>query len=324
MQAPQWGGKRNIKKYTISENSSYQNNNNLTGDIKSPSCCTQLTGVKNMNKYPIHPMADVFPMLQEDELTALSESIKQNGLRHSIVTAVVDGEIMVIDGRNRLSACELAGIEPAYIEYEGNVADYIYDENITRRHLTISQAAIGEALLFPKGRKNNQHSKVASPDTMRSGASRDTMRYARKLVDPENNATDLVEQVKKGPLTVGAAYKELTNRQGGYNAIETRLKELKENAPDLAELVNSGQAINEVYASYTERKTADRLSKITILNDLRSVHAFLGKIKSPERARHILDAIYSEHLTGATPEEEVIKLKDLISSINILYEEAKL
>ncbi|VAW83144.1 hypothetical protein MNBD_GAMMA12-2638, partial [hydrothermal vent metagenome] len=46
---PQWGGKRNIKKYTISENSSYQNNNNLTGDIKSPSCCTQLTGEKTMD-----------------------------------------------------------------------------------------------------------------------------------------------------------------------------------------------------------------------------------------------------------------------------------
>jgi ParB-like chromosome segregation protein Spo0J len=59
----------------------------------------------------IHPAADVFPMLPDDELAALAEDIKQNGLMYPIVTAV-DG--ILIDGRNRLRACEMVGVEPIW------------------------------------------------------------------------------------------------------------------------------------------------------------------------------------------------------------------
>jgi len=59
-------------------------------------------------------------------------------------------------------------------------------------------------LLFPKGRQGTgKKTDLTSRGFTGSGKKigESLLRFARKLVDPENNATDLVEQVKKGPLT---------------------------------------------------------------------------------------------------------------------------
>lgn len=271
-----------------------------------------------------HELAGALPMLGEEELQLLADSIKERGLNHPIVIKVIDGEDYLIDGRNRLAACRLADVEPTFIEWMGDVASFIYSVNVARRHMTLSQSAIAEALIFPKGKQGKgKKTDLTSPDndgSRKIGA--DTMRFARHLVN-DDGAKDLIEQIKKGSMTVSAAYKNLKSRQDELNIVKKQLKELKENASDLFESVRLGQPINEVYASYQERKAADRLSKLAILNDLRFAHAFLGKIKDAERARHILNAINSEYLTGSTPEEEKAKINSLLESITILKEEAK-
>ena len=66
---------------------------------------------------PLHPIADLFPMMTDDELANLAADIKANGLIHPIV---VDKDGLVIDGRNRDRACEIAGIEPAVVAFEGD------------------------------------------------------------------------------------------------------------------------------------------------------------------------------------------------------------
>ena len=48
-----------------------------------------------------HPACLLFPRLADDELRALADDIRQNGLLNPIVT--LDGAIL--DGRNRLAAC---------------------------------------------------------------------------------------------------------------------------------------------------------------------------------------------------------------------------
>jgi hypothetical protein len=61
---------------------------------------------------PVHPAADLFPMLGRDELLELGEDIKKNGLRCPIVIWSRDkyGTEYLLDGRNRLEAMELAGL----------------------------------------------------------------------------------------------------------------------------------------------------------------------------------------------------------------------
>jgi len=61
-------------------------------------------------KRPVHPIADLLPMMTGEELANLAVDIKANGLIHPIV---VDRDGLLLDGRNRSMACEIAGIEPA-------------------------------------------------------------------------------------------------------------------------------------------------------------------------------------------------------------------
>ena len=86
---------------------------------------------------PVHPIADLFPMMTDEELANLAADIKANGLIHAIV---VDKDGVIIDGRNRDRACEIAGIEPATVLFEGDdPRAYIIASNISRRHQIIAE-----------------------------------------------------------------------------------------------------------------------------------------------------------------------------------------
>jgi len=89
---------------------------------------------------PIHPAAEIFPMMSEAALNELAEDIKENGLLHPIVRH----EGQVIDGRNRLTACQRAGMPPTFIEWSGtgSVVAWILSTNLHRRHLTDQQRAM--------------------------------------------------------------------------------------------------------------------------------------------------------------------------------------
>jgi hypothetical protein len=92
----------------------------------------------NRDVLPIHPVADMFPLMQGAEFDQLVADIKQHGLRERIVTY----DDKIIDGRNRALACEKAGVEPQYRPFQGepkDVVPFIISANIHRRHLTAEQ-----------------------------------------------------------------------------------------------------------------------------------------------------------------------------------------
>ena len=66
--------------------------------------------------YPFHPIAAIFPLLEGDELNALAADIKDNGLREPCW--LYEGKIL--DGRNRKTACTLAGVDPTFREFTGD------------------------------------------------------------------------------------------------------------------------------------------------------------------------------------------------------------
>jgi hypothetical protein len=87
----------------------------------------------------IHPVAMMFPEMSDGELAELANDIKENGLIEPIWTHADK----VIDGRNRLAACQIAGVEPTFREWKGNgsLVGFVMSLNLHRRHLTASQKA---------------------------------------------------------------------------------------------------------------------------------------------------------------------------------------
>ena len=111
------------------------------------------------DKYKVHPAADVFPMMSDDELAELGEDIKANGLKSRSPSGTRQGNAsltVLIDGRNRMEAMERVGIDlAAYAPFtcgpysgkehkkfiDGDPVAYIFGLNIHRRHLTKQQHA---------------------------------------------------------------------------------------------------------------------------------------------------------------------------------------
>jgi hypothetical protein len=82
-------------------------------------------------------------MLPDDELSDLAADIRDNGLHEPIwLWNEPDVCLWLLDGRNRLAACKLAGIEPATRFYTGaDPIGFVIAENLKRRHLTTGQKA---------------------------------------------------------------------------------------------------------------------------------------------------------------------------------------
>jgi ParB-like chromosome segregation protein Spo0J len=105
-------------------------------------------------KRPVHPIADLFPMMDDEELAKLAADIKANGLIHPII---VDEDGPLLDGRNRSMACEIAGIEPAVVVFEGDDPKaYIIASNIARRHMSKGQQAMVVAMIYPEPAKTKR------------------------------------------------------------------------------------------------------------------------------------------------------------------------
>lgn len=150
-----------------------------------------MSGVETIGGWRVHPAASWFPMSSTETLDALAEDIKKNGLREPIVfgqywpdpyevlrahgvevedgadiegvdfgevanTALSTPELVLLDGRNRLTACLRVGVEPDFETHipgdtlqrdsdsegwEEFVVDWIMSKNLLRRHLSSGERA---------------------------------------------------------------------------------------------------------------------------------------------------------------------------------------
>lgn len=99
-----------------------------------------------------HPAAELFPMLGDEQLTELAADIRARGLVEPIVSLEVDGEVLILDGRNRYRASLIAGVEPRVLAWDGtggSPVGYVLAKNIHRRHLSPSQRAAIAVDLLP-------------------------------------------------------------------------------------------------------------------------------------------------------------------------------
>jgi ParB-like nuclease domain len=198
----------------------------------------------------VHPYADRWPMRTADEIENMAASIAANGQRLPIILTP-DG--VLVDGRNRLRACEVANVEPKFevrhdLTTPMSVAEFVWDVNgDLRRHMPKGALAVMAALKPGPQRALSAH----------SGLSEGYINKARQVIEFCDD--DVVQAVIDGHTALNDAYTEAQQIKATVQAEEIaerkrkaeekaraereakQLHDLRANRPDLDDLVEEGR-----------------------------------------------------------------------------------
>jgi len=159
-----------------------------------------------VSEWRVHPAAAIFPLLEGAEFDSLVADIRANGLHEAVWLARDD---RILDGRNRLRACEAAGVEPRFRTYEGDdPLAFVLSLNLLRRHLDESQTAMVAARManLEPGRPSEKAQICAVSQgeaAERTRVSRRTVQHATKVL--LGGAEELVAAVDQGLVAVSDA-----------------------------------------------------------------------------------------------------------------------
>lgn len=277
---------------------------------------------------PVHPAAEVFPMLPPDELAELAEDIRANGLQHPIV--VKAGKL--IDGRNRLAACAMAGVEPRTVELNGqDPTAYVLSTNIARRHLTKGQRAMATAMLYPTAEDGGRGRK----SSLNEGFGSAYLSQARKVLDklPEvafdvlagkvslNDAYDLARAAEDE--TADDAAQRKARKGAEAEARSRRLDAVAEVDAGLAEAVKDGRTkLDDAEAIANEKRARLEACRSTAALLLRDLKLAGTAYRKPSFRQTILDHAV-EHIQAEAQRGAVIDaLNDAAALIQELIERA--
>ena len=194
---------------------------------------------------PIHPAAELFPLIEGDDFEELVADIAANGLLEP-VWVTVDGDLL--DGRNRVRACHRTGRQVTIRTYEGSdPVGLVVSLNLKRRHLTTGQKAMlaleveelispgrgartdlrGDELLADRREVSARERWSSERAAAVAGTSGRAVSRAKRVREA---APELAEQVAAGTLALDKAEREVKTR-------EARIREQarQESAAALAE-----------------------------------------------------------------------------------------
>ena len=187
----------------------------------------------------IHPAAELFPLISDGQLHDLAEDIRANGLREP---CWLNRDGVLLDGRNRIRACQKAGVKPDFRQYDGDdEVGFIVSLNLRRRHLNEDERAFLAVGLIPlyeeQGRAAMAHAGAsAAPGRPEKGgaglphlsrdeaarsraqAAKDVNVAARRVAQAKRiaeHAPDLIPQVTSGAVTISRAETIVKNRAAG-------------------------------------------------------------------------------------------------------------
>lgn len=184
-------------------------------------------------EYKYHELANIFPLIEGEEFEKLVDDIQANGLLNPIV--LYEGQIL--DGRNRYNACQQAGVQPLFVEYDGDSPrEYVLSLNLTRRHLTESQRAlVGAKLANMKSGTRTDRPRENSTEVSNTEASKKLnvsnfiIKQAKKVL--RESPQEVIQAIEKGELTVNKAIGNLKKK--------ARLADLQKQAEEISQLKNN-------------------------------------------------------------------------------------
>lgn len=162
-------------------------------------------------KKQAHEYASIFPMATDDELREMANDIEKRGQLNAIIT--LDGK--VLDGRNRLRACEMVNAVPHFVEYTGiDPLGDVLSWNLHRRQLTSSQRAIVATKLatMKQGARNDLEPYANLRNVSQEQASK-SLGVSTRLVQQakviERESPELAKEVEAGRITISAAHEQI-------------------------------------------------------------------------------------------------------------------
>lgn len=216
---------------------------------------------------PVHPAANVFPMLPDDELHELAEHIKAHGQQQPIVICNTESGTVLLDGRNRRAACKLAGVEPRHETYSGpDLVGYIVGANAKRRNLSKSQLAMAIAKCYPEPEKGGRGKRNSLVAKWFSGA---LLSQARRVL---RDRPDLAEKVLAGTWPLQAAYHTVNARARRSHAHEQHVEpvDVAKATEQPSSAVNGEEPSAETVANATAPSPVDAVAALAAADEQRA------------------------------------------------------
>lgn len=211
----------------------------------------------------VHPLAAEFPMIGADELADLAQSIADHG-QYDPITLTPDG--VLLDGRNRLAACALAGVEPKFETFDGDPVPFIVGKNATRRNLSAGQRAMAVARgmwergLWDHGAGRWGQSTAGVVADATTQVSRIDLARCGAI---QAHSLNLARDVLAGTAALRATYDAVLTAQAEQDEQHRRTEILREHRPSLLRLVaddSDAMTLESAWAAY-EKETEEEREK---------------------------------------------------------------
>lgn len=163
--------------------------------------------------YKAHPLAETFGIADDEKIEEMADSIRKIGQINPIL--LIDE--LVLDGRDRLRACKLAGVEPTVRQYDGP-RDFVALQNVVnalnrdRKHFSKSQLAMAAFRQTSLAQEKAPELFEVPPDAEGNGkatlkAAAETLGVSERMVDlastvSRSGAAALVKAVEEGKVSV--------------------------------------------------------------------------------------------------------------------------
>jgi ParB-like chromosome segregation protein Spo0J len=193
-----------------------------------------------------HPIANVWPLMDDDKLSQLAEDIRANGLINPIWTY----EGKVLDGRNRYKACLLASVKPTFTDYTGDSpASFAVSLNDHRRHMNKGALGAVAVELLPHFEQEAAVRKKATEGRPKKTDGNKPIQRVEEVID--------LPLVKKEPPSIEVAAKAVgTNRQYVADA-----KKIKAADPEVFDRLKSGKVTMQNAKREVAKKPTDAWRK---------------------------------------------------------------
>lgn len=255
----------------------------------------------------VHEYADRWPMRPADEIEAMAASVRERGQRFPII---LSAHGVLVDGRNRLRACELAGVEAWFEVREDLTTDeaivaFIWDANGDRRDMSKGAKAMlaalgpGRADLLSKS-VDVAHAYVSKARQVIQWCDDDMV--AEVIADrlPLNAAYEQAQQIKATAQAEEIAAKKAAaeaKRRADEDA--ARLADLRGKDAGLAALVDEGRmTVAEAAAAHLERTRKQRAAEAARLDAIRQANVA------------VTEAVYRLHLLDLSADGVAVWLAD--------------